>query len=168
LEAIPTNEDLTLLRIGCPAAQASDFKSDVEANYHKALDLDPAIADRIRAANREARFAGGRVPNFFRKPFGPGWARVGDAGYTKDPITGQGMSDAIRDAELCASALNRKFTDRCSFDQAMCTCQQTRDERMLPIYQFTSSRRSSPHRGRCSSSWPRCTATKRPWTGPSA
>jgi hypothetical protein len=24
------------------------------------------------------------VPNFFRKPYGPGWALVGDAGYNKE------------------------------------------------------------------------------------
>jgi hypothetical protein len=38
----------------------------------------------------------------FRKPFGPGWALVGDAGYLKDSITAQGISDAFRDAELLA------------------------------------------------------------------
>jgi 2-polyprenyl-6-methoxyphenol hydroxylase-like FAD-dependent oxidoreductase len=30
---------------------------------------------------------------------------VGDAGYFKDPITAHGISDALRDAELLASAL---------------------------------------------------------------
>ena len=54
-----------------------------------------------RSARR--RFAGAAVPNFFRKPYGPGWALVGDAGYNKDPITAQGINDAFRDAELCAS-----------------------------------------------------------------
>ena len=45
------------------------------------------------------------MPNFFRKPYGPGWALVGDAGYNKDFITAQGITDAFRDAELCATAL---------------------------------------------------------------
>ena len=31
---------------------------------------------------------------------------MGDAGYTKDPVTAQGISDAFRDAELCATALD--------------------------------------------------------------
>ena len=55
---------------------------------------------RLRGAKREAPFAGAAVPNFFRKPYGPGWALVGDAGYNKDPITAQGITDAFRDAEL--------------------------------------------------------------------
>ena len=50
------------------------------------------------------------VENFLRKPFGPGWALVGDAGYTKDFITGLGISDAFRDAEQCAGALDEAFS----------------------------------------------------------
>ena len=33
--------------------------------------------------------------NFFRKPYGPGWALVGDAGYHRDPVTAQGINDAF-------------------------------------------------------------------------
>ena len=47
------------------------------------------------------------VPNFFRQPYGAGWALVGDAGYFKDPITTHGMSDAFRDGELLADALTQ-------------------------------------------------------------
>ena len=50
----------------------------------------------MRAAKREGRFVGTAVPNFFRKPYGPGWALVGDAGYNKDFITAQGMHDTFR------------------------------------------------------------------------
>ena len=35
------------------------------------------------------------IPNFFRKPYGSGWALVGDAGYHKDPYTAQGITDAF-------------------------------------------------------------------------
>ena len=72
----------------------------------KTFDLVPEFAERIRGATREARFAGTAVPNYFRRPYGPGWALVGDAGYNKDFITAQGILDAFRDAELCATALD--------------------------------------------------------------
>ena len=65
------------------------------------------------------------MPNFFRKPYGPGWALVGDAGYTKDPITAQGITNAFRDAELCAAALDAAFTGLESFDDAMANYQTT-------------------------------------------
>ena len=33
-----------------------------------------------------------------RKPHGPGWALVGDAGVTMDPSTAEGITNALRDA----------------------------------------------------------------------
>ena len=97
--AIPTNDDLTLLLVGCPFAHASGFRRDVEASYFEAVKREPEWADRLSAATREERFTGGGVPNFFRTPYGPGWVLVGDAGYTKDPITAQGIANAFVGAE---------------------------------------------------------------------
>ena len=102
------------------------------------LDMAPEFAERVRAATRQDRFTGGGVPNFFRTPFGPGWALVGDAGYTRDPITAQGMTDAFRDAELCAAALDESFTGVRSYDEAMGAYQQARDTQVLPIFEFTT------------------------------
>jgi flavin-dependent dehydrogenase len=136
--ALPTNDGLTLLVVGWPYAESTDYKTDVEANYLKTLELAPEIADQVRAAKREERFAGGAVPNFFRKPYGPGWALVGDAGYTKDPITAQGISDAFRDAELCAGAVDETLDGRRPFDDAMSAYHRTRDGAVLPIYEFTA------------------------------
>ena len=71
---------------------------------------------------------GAALPNFFRKPYGPGWALVGDAGYQKDPITAQGIQDAFRDAELCAGALDEALSGARPFDEAMADYQRARDD----------------------------------------
>ena len=42
---------------------------------------------------------------FYRKPFGPGFALIGDAGHFKDFVTGQGMTDALLDAERLTEAI---------------------------------------------------------------
>jgi flavin-dependent dehydrogenase len=136
--AIPTNDGLTLVIVGWPYAEAAVYKADVEGNYLRTLELAPEFADRVRAATRVEPFTGGAVPNFLRKPYGPGWALVGDAGYTKDPITAQGMSDAFRDAELCAAALDAYLRGDSSFDDAMSAYQLTRDAEVLAIYEFTT------------------------------
>jgi flavin-dependent dehydrogenase len=135
--AAPTHDDLTLVVTGWPYAEFEANKNDVEGNYMKMFELAPAFADRIAGAKREARFAGTAVPNFFRKPFGPGWALVGDAGYNKDFITAQGITDALRDAELCANALDESFSGTRSFDDAMGEYQSTRDQHVLPMFEFT-------------------------------
>jgi len=135
---IPTNDGLTVVVVGWPHAEAAAYRSDIEGNYLKTLQLSPEFAERMRGATREERFAGGALPNFFRKPYGPGWVLVGDAGYTKDPITAQGISDAFRDADACAVALDRVFTGGQSFDTVMAAYQQIRDTQALPIYEFTT------------------------------
>jgi 2-polyprenyl-6-methoxyphenol hydroxylase-like FAD-dependent oxidoreductase len=136
--AIPTNDDLTLVVVGWPYAEAPAYKSDVEANYLKTLELAPDFAARVNAAHREERFAGGAVANCFRKPYGPGWALVGDAGYDKDPITAQGIRDAFDDAEQCAAALDATFEGRKPFDAAMSEWHIERDAHAMPIYEFTT------------------------------
>jgi 2-polyprenyl-6-methoxyphenol hydroxylase-like FAD-dependent oxidoreductase len=135
--AIPTNDDLTLLLVGCPFAQASDFRRDVEASYFEAIKRDPEWADRLNAATRVERFTGGGVPNFYRQPYGPGWVLVGDAGYTKDPITAQGICNAFVDAERVSAALD-EVSRGGSFDEAMGRCRDERDAATLPMYEFTT------------------------------
>jgi flavin-dependent dehydrogenase len=69
-------------------------------------DSAPELADRLRTAERTAPIRGvNRLPNQFRQPVGPGWALVGDAGYHRDAVSGHGISDAFRDAELLADAI---------------------------------------------------------------
>jgi flavin-dependent dehydrogenase len=136
--AAPTNDGLTMLVVGWPAAEAAAYRADVEGNYHRTLELAPEFAARVRAATREARFTGGGVSNFFRTPYGPGWALVGDAGYTRDPITAQGITDAFVDAEHCAARVHDALAGRCAFDDAMAEYHRGRDERVSAMYEFTT------------------------------
>jgi len=132
----PTNDDLTLVIVGWPIAEFEAMKSDIEGNYLRAIARVPAFHERLRGAKREDRFYGASVPNFFCKPYGPGWALVGDAGYNKDFITAQGISDAFQDAELCTAALERWFSGA-SYDQVMEEYRSQRDARVGPTYDFT-------------------------------
>jgi 2-polyprenyl-6-methoxyphenol hydroxylase-like FAD-dependent oxidoreductase len=135
---IPTNDDMTLVIGGWPIAEFEANKTDIEGNLMRIFTLVPAFAERVRAARRESRFVGTAVPNFFRKPYGPGWALVGDAGYTKDFITAQGITDAFRDAGLCATALHEALSGERPFEDAMAHYHSTRDQHVRPMYEFTT------------------------------
>ncbi len=136
--AIPTNDDLTLLVAGVADARFDDYRHNVESTYLSLFDGAPEFAERVRGATREARFAGtGDLPNFFRKPYGPGWALVGDAGYHKDPLTAFGITDAFRDVELVVDALDQSFAGERPFDDAMNDYQQRRDEAAMPMFELT-------------------------------
>jgi flavin-dependent dehydrogenase len=136
--AFPTNDGLTLVVVGWPYAEAAAYKADVEANYLQTLELAPEFAERVRGATRATRFFGGSVENYFRTPYGPGWALVGDAGYDRDPITAQGISDAFRDAELCATAIDEALGGATSYEAAMSAYHRTRDAHVLPMYELTT------------------------------
>lgn len=136
--AWPTNDDRTVVICGLPMRDFKAQRADTEAGYLATLALVPAFAERVAAATRVERLVGMAVPNFFRRPYGPGWALVGDAGYLKDFITAQGIQDAFRDAELCAGALDQAFTGRRTFDAAMADYQRTRDAQVMPMYEFTA------------------------------
>ncbi|HEU5484439.1 MAG TPA: oxidoreductase, partial [Microlunatus sp.] len=81
---------------------------------------------------------GTAVPNYLRKPYGPGWALIGDAGYNKDFITAQGMQDAFRDAELCATAVVDGLGGRRPLDEALACYQSARDRLALGMYELTT------------------------------
>ncbi len=136
--AIPTHDGLTCVVQGTPQEDFATTKKDVEGTYLKGFDLAPEFAERIRAATRESGFMGaGDLAGYFRKPYGPGWALVGDAGYHKHPITAFGITDAFRDAEAVATALDESFAGRRPYEEAMADYQRARDEEAMPIYVFT-------------------------------
>ncbi len=137
MAAIATNDGETMLVVGWPTAEEPAFKTDIEGNYLRTVDLVPGLAERLGRATRSDRFHVGAVPNSFRQSYGPGWLLLGDAGYVKDPITAQGIPDAFADAERAAAALDDVLAGRSDFDDAFAAAQTARDEHALPIFEFT-------------------------------
>jgi len=136
--AVATNDDLTVLPFGWPIEEFKDNRKDVEGSFYKTMELAPEFAERVRGAKRESKFIGtADVGGYFRKPFGPGWALLGDAGYHKNPITAMGINDAFRDAELVVSAIDDAISGRRSWEEGMSDYQRTRDAEAMPVYEFT-------------------------------
>jgi 2-polyprenyl-6-methoxyphenol hydroxylase-like FAD-dependent oxidoreductase len=104
--AAPTNDGQVVVIVFWPNAEFHAVRSDVERHFLSALELAPSLAARVAEATRTDRFRGtSRLPNRYRRPYGDGWALVGDAGHVKDPILALGIGDAFRDAELLAEAV---------------------------------------------------------------
>jgi 2-polyprenyl-6-methoxyphenol hydroxylase-like FAD-dependent oxidoreductase len=134
----PTNDGLTVIAAVWPSQRFNDVRSDIEGHVRKVLGSTPSVADRLQHATREEKWVGtAGVANYFRKPYGPGWALVGDAGYDKDPITAQGISDAFIDAEHLTEALDAGWSGRLPLDEALADYQSRRDQRAKPMYDFT-------------------------------
>lgn len=135
----PTNDNLSLIGVMAPHARFHEFRADIEGNFMRDIEaVVPGLAERVRAGRREERvFGSADLPNFFRQPYGPGWVLAGDAGFTKDPITAMGITDAFRAAEHVARAIDEGLSGARPLAEALEEYKQIRDEKSLPLYQFT-------------------------------
>ena len=79
-----------------------------------------------------------------RQAAGPGWALVGDAGYHRDAITGHGISDAFRDAELLAVALDEALRGPVAESAALAGYGRHRDRMARPIFDLTCALAAFP------------------------
>jgi 2-polyprenyl-6-methoxyphenol hydroxylase-like FAD-dependent oxidoreductase len=134
----PTNDGLTCIAIERPKAEFEAWRADIESGFFSTLESAADLCERVRAGKREERFAGtGGIANYFRKPYGPGWALVGDAGYHKDPITGYGITDALRDAELLAEAAGAGLAGHEPMERALARYESARNAASIDHYRFT-------------------------------
>ena len=121
-----------------PIARFEEFRRDVEGNFLRTLDA-VGLGERIRAGRRAERFRGTPdLPSYLRQPYGPGWALVGDAGLLLDPITGQGIGHAFRDAELLADAVADGLGGIRPLAGALGRYHRARDRAARPMYDFTA------------------------------
>jgi flavin-dependent dehydrogenase len=139
----PTHDGQACIWVCTPAADARAVRrgtrSRVEA-FDQLLERSaPQLAERLRHARRTSPVEGMlRQPNQLRQAFGPGWALVGDAGYHRDAITAYGISDAFRDAELLALALDQALGGAAEEEAAaLAGYQRQRDQALREIFEIT-------------------------------
>jgi flavin-dependent dehydrogenase len=137
VRAFPTNDGRACIAAGRARDHFHAWRADIEGTFFSILEAAPGFA-KVRAGKREDRWMGtADVPNCFRKPYGPGWALVGDAGYMKDPTTGFGITDTVRDAGLLATALDATLSGRVPAEEALAGYQSQRDAAAIPIHEMT-------------------------------
>jgi flavin-dependent dehydrogenase len=133
---IPTNNSEACVFVGRSIDGLGPFRSDPEGEFHRLLrKAGSDLAETVAEGSRTSGFRGTPgLAGFLRQAWGPGWALVGDAGYTKDPISAHGISDAFRDAELCARAVDAGLRDPEQASQYLTEYQRVRDLLSLPMY----------------------------------
>ena len=113
------------------------FRADPLASFLQRYSRLHGMEARLCGATLEGKLKGIKgVANYFRVPYGPGWALTGDAGYLKDFATGLGIGDAAAQAFWLADALG-EWLDGAGWEETMTAFQQRRDETLLPSYEGT-------------------------------
>lgn len=134
----PTNDGLTMIAGAWPSSRFPEIRADIEANFARLVQTAPSVAERLQNAHREEKWYGtAGVPNYMRKPYGPGWALVGDAAYDRDPITAQGISDAFTEAEHLSEAIDQVLSGVRAEEETLAEYESTRNKRVQEMYAFT-------------------------------
>ena len=98
--------DLVLLVATEPRTVAEQWGKDYRSKLHECLLAGRATHDLVAGKEPVGRAIGLlRTRFFYRRPIGPGFALVGDAGHFKDFVTGQGITDALLDAKRLAATI---------------------------------------------------------------
>lgn len=110
------------------------LQAGAEEFYLGMLDqAAPWLAEQCRSsATREAPLVGGTVHNFLRKPYGPGWALVGDAGGSYEFTTAHGITNGFREADWVADAVNAGGSS-----ESLSAFHARRDAAEVPFARFT-------------------------------
>ena len=120
--------------------EAAEARRDPEGYWLRKLGEHPGLAMRVAGAPPGSKLRStGETPAFFRASSGPGWALAGDAGHFKDPVTGQGMRDAMFAGRTLAERLLPVLEDPAAVDRATRRWEAARDRECLPAYHFANS-----------------------------
>jgi 2-polyprenyl-6-methoxyphenol hydroxylase-like FAD-dependent oxidoreductase len=125
--------------IAIDMAKQAEFHTDRDANFTAGLQAWPELADVLGGGRRVGPV---RVltnwHGYFRESAGPGWVLVGDAGHFKDPAPGQGISDAFRQADRLAHAIEEGLGNTCP-DEAMRQWWHWRDDDAYEMHWFAAA-----------------------------
>lgn len=120
-EAFAHEADAGLVGIGvqAPSKNLRAFSRTPDVAFRNCITSIPVLNERLQAAEPDSEVRGIHVPNMYkRRPFGPGWALLGDAAMHFNPVTGQGISAATQSAKLLRNSICL-WLNGTSFDLAM-------------------------------------------------
>lgn len=121
--------DLLLMAGVPPAAEARSWRKDHQARLLAYLGASELTAPLVRDAEPVGKLIGlVKYESFLRRPVGPGFALVGDAGAVMDFVTGQGIAQALLNAKALAEAV--VLEDERAFERY----HRQRDADIMPLF----------------------------------
>lgn len=131
----PIDQGIFCIAIMIPKEQSSNWMDDVQHSFMERIKKIKTLAPRLKEAQIISRIRGvADLESYLKKPYGDGWALVGDAGAHLHPITGVGIDNAVCSAEYLAEQLHQYMCGIKSWDMAMNEYERLRNERLEPQY----------------------------------
>jgi flavin-dependent dehydrogenase len=141
--AFPCDGGLVLVLLMPPVERAAAFRADLDGEWERTIDMMPGLRSRLEGCVRETKVRSAvDTTSYFRRSSGPGWALPGDAGHFKDPVTAQGIRDALRFGRLlgeaAADALASGGAATARLDRALRRWERRRELECLETYMWTN------------------------------
>jgi flavin-dependent dehydrogenase len=134
----PSDERLTLIAASVPIAEFPAFRRDPRGRLLAEIRARDALWPRVQQARLVGKVLGsGSIPGRKRRPYGAGWALVGDAGWVMDPWSGQGIDQATTHAAYLADALHAYLSGEAEWEAAMAEYHRRRDGFTAKTYDRT-------------------------------
>ena len=136
--AFSTNSGLSLIGVNWAIERFKAMRGDPASQFEQVVERAmPELHALMRDGQREEQWRRGATENFFRVPYGSGWALVGDAGHKFDPCTAQGITHTFRDAEELSEAVDAGLSGRLPLAESLRDFHVERDRWLKPFYDFT-------------------------------
>ena len=137
--AFPCDDGLVLCLIQPPVQMTPRGIGRAEQSYRDMIAEIPGLATRLTGATLRGRIRSAvDIASYFRRSTGPGWALPGDAGHFKDPVTAQGIRDALRYGRLLGESAAAVLDDPIVLDRRLAEWELRREADCLEIYQYTN------------------------------
>ena len=135
LTSVPVEDGLHMLIAAGPPEMVHGSRQERRSRYLEFVrgfpaTLGPDVLDRASLVTDVTYAPESLMRGFFRRPTGPGWALVGDAGHFKHPGTAQGIGDALEQGAYVAEALS-------GADPTLDRFEEWRDSRAAEHYEWS-------------------------------
>src|SRR5689334_16886338 len=139
--AFPCDDGQLLVLLMPPVARAGDFRGRLEDEWERTARSIPGLAERLEGCTRVSKVRSALdTTSYFRRSSGPGWALPGDAGHFKDPVTAQGIRDALRFGRLLGEAAAEALGGPpAELERALRRWERRRERECLETYFWTNT-----------------------------
>jgi 2-polyprenyl-6-methoxyphenol hydroxylase-like FAD-dependent oxidoreductase len=135
--ASPTDAGLFLAAFVAPSERWSELRQDRQRGFEQGIGGWPELQGLLAGGRQVGKVRMmSRWHGYFRESVGPGWVLLGDAGHFKDPTPGQGIADALRQAEALAPAVERSLAGSAPSDEPLRAWWEWRDRDAWEMYWF--------------------------------
>jgi flavin-dependent dehydrogenase len=138
--AFPCDDGLLLVLLMPPRERGERFRADLDREWERSVASIPGLAARLEGCERVTKVRSALdTTSYFRRSSGRGWALPGDAGHFKDPVTAQGIRDALRYGRLLGEAAAGALDHGpAALDRALARWERRRERDCLDAYVWTN------------------------------